>query len=575
MNLLSNWRVTAKLRLISLVAVLSMIVIAAVMLSLKTTSMMDEKKVATKHIVEAAYSIVANYEKLAAAGTMDKAQAQEAAMAALRAIRYGENDYLWINDMQPRIVMHPIKPELDGKDASAMKDPNGKVLFVAFVDVVKQKGAGYVDYLWPKPGFSAPVQKVSYVQGFTPWGWVIGSGIYVDDVNAAFRTDAIRVSILVAVIGLCFWGLGTLVARRIVKPLNEAVSVAQKVAAGDLTSTIEVKTRDETGQLLAALKDMNESLVKIVGEVRSGTDSIATASKQIASGNVDLSQRTEEQASSLEETASSMEELTSTVTQNAENAMQANQLAASASGVAVKGGAVVGQVVTTMSSINESSKKIVDIISVIDGIAFQTNILALNAAVEAARAGEQGRGFAVVASEVRTLAQRSAAAAKEIKELISDSVHKVEDGTKLVDEAGKTMEEIVSSVKRVTDIMAEISAASQEQSSGIEQVNQAVTQMDEVTQQNAALVEEAAAAAESMQEQAQNLTQAVSVFKLAHGQQAEQAVRATLAASQPKAEVRQFTPRGKAKPQAPVQGAAAKAAPVRAKTGTDDEWSEF
>jgi len=258
---------------------------------------------------------------------------------------------------------------------------------------------------------------------------------------------------------------------------------------------------------------MNDNLVDLVGKVRMGTDQITTASSEIASGNLDLSQRTEEQVSSLEETASSMEELTSTVRQNADNARQANQLAAGASEVAVKGGAVVGQVVQTMSSINASSKKIVDIISVIDGIAFQTNILALNAAVEAARAGEQGRGFAVVATEVRTLAQRSAAAAKEIKELISDSVSKVEDGTRLVDEAGATMDEIVSAVKCVTDIMSEISAASQEQSSGIEQVNQAVSQMDEVTQQNAALVEEAAAA-ESMQDQAQALTQAVTIFKL-------------------------------------------------------------
>jgi len=310
--------------------------------------------------------------------------------------------------------------------------------------------------------------------------------------------------------------IGWWVTCSITAPLNAAVDVAQKVAAGDLTARIDVTSKDETGMLLNALKEMNASLQKIVGDVRVGTEAISSASKQIASGNADLSQRTEEQASSLEETASSMEELTSTVKQNADNARQANQLAAGASTVAVKGGEVVGQVVHTMTSINESSKKIVDIISVIDGIAFQTNILALNAAVEAARAGEQGRGFAVVASEVRSLAQRSAAAAKEIKELITDSVHKVEDGTRLVDEAGKTMDEIVSSVKRVTDIMAEISAASQEQSSGIEQVNQAVVQMDEVTQQNAALVEEAAAAAESLQEQAQHLTSAVSVFKLAH-----------------------------------------------------------
>ncbi len=300
----------------------------------------------------------------------------------------------------------------------------------------------------------------------------------------------------------------------ITRPLSQAVKVAQTVAAGNLTSTVEVKSTDETGQLLQALKDMNDSLAKVVGEVRVGTDTIATASSQIAAGNMDLSSRTEQQASSLQETAASMEELTSTVKQNADNARQANQLAVTASGVALKGGSVVAQVVDTMGAINSSSRKIVDIIGVIDGIAFQTNILALNAAVEAARAGEQGRGFAVVAAEVRNLAQRSAGAAKEIKTLIGDSVQKVEEGSKQVAQAGQTMDEIVDSVKRVTDIMAEITAASQEQSTGIEQVNQAITQMDQVTQQNAALVEEAAAAAASLREQASNLSQVVSVFKL-------------------------------------------------------------
>jgi methyl-accepting chemotaxis protein len=304
-----------------------------------------------------------------------------------------------------------------------------------------------------------------------------------------------------------------LVTRSITKPLNDAVGVARRVADGDLTQVI-VSSTDETGQLLQALKDMNDSLVRIVGEVRIGTDAIATASGEIATGNLDLSSRTESQASSLEKTASSMEELTSTVRQNADNARQANQLVVSASDFAVKGGEVVGQVVHTMGSIKESSRKIVDIIGVIDGIAFQTNILALNAAVEAARAGEQGRGFAVVAAEVRNLAQRSAGAAKEIKTLIGDSVDKVDAGGKLVDEAGATMNEIVNSVKHVADIMSEITAASQEQSSGIEQVNQAIAHMDEVTQQNAALVEQAAAAAKSMQDQAGNLSMVVSVFKM-------------------------------------------------------------
>ena len=296
--------------------------------------------------------------------------------------------------------------------------------------------------------------------------------------------------------------------------LNEVVRMLGALAKGDLTETITNEYYGTFGQLKDDSNATVEKLKEIVGEIKEATDAINTASKEIAAGNSDLSQRTEEQASSLEETASSMEELTSTVKQNAENAKQANQLAKGASEIALKGGQVVGEVVDTMSAINDSSRKIVDIISVIDGIAFQTNILALNAAVEAARAGEQGRGFAVVAAEVRNLAQRSAAAAKEIKTLIGDSVEKVEGGAKLVDEAGKTMEEIVTAVKRVTDIMSEISAASTEQSAGIEQVNQAIAQMDEVTQQNAALVEEAAAAAESLEEQAQNLSVSVSVFKL-------------------------------------------------------------
>lgn len=303
-------------------------------------------------------------------------------------------------------------------------------------------------------------------------------------------------------------------ARAITAPLKKAIQVAQNVAEGDLTSQIEVHAQNEAGQLMQALKQMNDSLAHLVGQVRQGTETINTASTEIAMGNMDLSSRTESQAGALEETASSMEELTSTVKQNADNARQANQLAIAASEVAIQGGAVVAQVVNTMGDINTSSKKIVDIISVIDGIAFQTNILALNAAVEAARAGEQGRGFAVVASEVRNLAQRSATAAKEIKILIDDSVEKVGVGSRLVDEAGVTMDRVVSSISNVTDIMGEITAASAEQTSGIEQINTAVIQMDEVTQQNAALVEEAAAAASSLQEQAASLAQLVQQFKI-------------------------------------------------------------
>jgi len=365
------------------------------------------------------------------------------------------------------------------------------------------------------------------------------------------------------------------ITRSIVVPLSGAVAVAQRVAAGELTSDVRVEGKDETSELLQALRDMNESLAKTVGEVRSGTELITTASHEIAAGNADLSSRTESQASSLEETASSMEELTSTVKQNADNARQANQLAVTASSVAEKGGSVVSQVVETMGSIKASSSKIVDIIGVIDGIAFQTNILALNAAVEAARAGEQGRGFAVVASEVRNLAQRSAGAAKEIKALIGDSVDKVDAGSRLVDEAGQTMDLIVTSIRQVADIMGEITAATQEQSTGIEEVNQAITQMDEMTQQNAALVEQSAAAAESMQEQAELLAQAVSVFKLADDGMRRPA--AAIAA----APARRAAPKAVAAPAAPAVAAPKPKAPAAPKKLTTapqtggDEWEEF
>jgi len=353
-----------------------------------------------------------------------------------------------------------------------------------------------------------------------PEGAVVGAASVIVDISDdmahiakikawAWVGQAILQVILFFLIGL--------VVRRLLRLIggepDYAVSIASRIAAGDLSGPIHTQPHDK-GSLLSAMKVMRDNLAKIVGEVRCGTDTIAAASVQIASGNSSLSTRAEQQASSLQQTAASMEELTSTVKQNAANASQANTLAMSASAVAVKGGTVVSQVVDTMNSINASSRKIVDIIGVIDGIAFQTNILALNAAVEAARAGDQGRGFAVVAAEVRSLAQRSAGAAKEIKQLIGDSVEKVGVGTSLVDQAGTTMNEIVHGINEVTAIMGEIANASREQSSGIAQVTQAVSHMDAVTQQNAAFVEEAAAAAESLQEQAQKLSHVVSVFKL-------------------------------------------------------------
>ncbi len=375
---------------------------------------------------------------------------------------------------------------------------------------------------------------------------------------------------LIAVGLLTGAAIGFFLISGISRALAEALRVANSVAAGDLTERIAIESNDEVGQLLMALRKMNEGLVAIVSEVRGGTDMIATASGQIAAGNQDLSSRTEQQASSLEETASSMEELTSTVKQNADNARQANSLAETASTVAARGGKVIGDVVQTMDEINDSAKKIVDIIGVIDGIAFQTNILALNAAVEAARAGEQGRGFAVVATEVRSLAQRSAAAAKEIKTLIGNSVERVDAGSKLVNEAGATMDEIVDSVRRVTDIMGEITSASQEQTAGIDQINVAIAQMDQVTQQNAALVEEASAASEAMQDQAHKLAQVVSIFKL------DSAAVAVLGVAPPVARppVRAVSaPPRVVKPAAPTRIAAARTSV--AATAKADEWEEF
>ena len=388
----------------------------------------------------------------------------------------------------------------------------------------------------------------------------------------ALSIGSIVVGVLIAVL------FGQSIIRSIVSAIREAVSSAEAVARGDLTHRINVSSKDEVGQLLKALADMQESLVQVVARVRQGSESVSTASAEIAQGNQDLSSRTESQASALEETAASMEELSSTVKQNADNARQANQLAQSASTVAVQGGEVVTQVVDTMKGISDSSKKIADIITVIDGIAFQTNILALNAAVEAARAGEQGRGFAVVASEVRSLASRSAEAAKEIKTLITDSVGRVDQGTAQVDQAGKTMNEVVASIRRVTDIMGEISAASTEQSQGVAQIGEAVQQMDQATQQNAALVEEMAAAASSLRGQAQDLVQTVAVFKLNQGATSHSAPAASIAAPVARAASKPApAPARKVAPALASPPKAASPAPVQAAApkGNDGDWESF
>jgi methyl-accepting chemotaxis protein len=466
MQFLTRFSVANRLMTAVVLSAFGLLVVVVTLMFSERTLLMAERSNNLKGMVDIATGIASHYHDLAKSQDLPEEVAKERALKAIGKLRYGEGEYFWVNDMQVHMLMHPIRPELDGKDLSGTTDPTGKHLFVSFVDTVKKDGQGFVEYLWPKPGHDQPVAKVSYVKGYAPWGWVVGSGVYVD-----------------------------------------------AVAKGDLAVRSQ-QQRVHDGSVLHGILQMQESMARIVGQVRHGADGVAMASAEIAQGNHDLSARTESQASALEQTAASMEELGATVRHNADNAAQANQMANNASRIADQGGQTVEQVVHIMQSIHADSTKIGDIIGVIDSIAFQTNILALNAAVEAARAGEQGRGFAVVASEVRALAGRSAEAARQIKQLIHDSVTHVDEGRVLVDQAGNTMQEVVAAIRRVTDIMGEISAASREQSEGVGQIGEAITQMDQVTQQNAALVEEMAAAAASLQTQSHQLVQTVSVFRL-------------------------------------------------------------
>ena len=437
--------------------------------------------------------------------------------AKIGAIKVGRTGYFYaISTRGANYGKLTIAPHDEGSNILDARDASGR----EFVKEMLEKKSGVMEYPWvdKASGSTAARTKIVVYAYSRDFDWVVAGGTYLDEITQPSIDMLTRFAViaLLLIVALA-WLLSVIIRRTVGSPLAEVVGVAEKMASGDLRHNIDSSRKDEIGQLIYAINGINRGLGSVIGEVRAGTETIASASEQIAAGNLDLSNRTEAQASALEETASAMEELTATVKQNAENAQQADKLSETASDIAVKGGVVVSEVVATMTAINDSSRKIADIISVIDGIAFQTNILALNAAVEAARAGEQGKGFAVVATEVRSLAQRSAAAAKEIKILIDDSVEKIEIGNKQAAQAGATMGEVVASVRRVTDIMSEITAASKEQSVGIEEINRAVGNMDESTQQNAALVEEAAAAAKSLQDQASHLEELVSKFQLGDG----------------------------------------------------------
>jgi len=492
---------------------------AASFLQLRS-SIIEGRKEQLVTAVTATQTMVAGYQERAAKGAMTLEEAQKAAKDAIRLTRYGQGnkEYVFAWSTQGVGVAHPLKAEWEGKPMiGKIKDSTGLDVIDAVVNGANRApdGKAFVPMMFPRPGQTEPVPKLQYVATVKGWDWIIGSGLYMDDLDAEVRAALLRSLAVTGALLAAIGGIGYAVARSVIRQIGgdpaDALAAMNEVARGNLATQVRTQV---PGSLLHGLGTMIDALRHTVSQVRQATDSIATASGEIAEGNHDLSARTEQTASNLQQTAASMEELTGTVTHTSDSARQANALAESASTAAAQGGSVVSQVVATMDEISASSRKIADIIGTIDGIAFQTNILALNAAVEAARAGEQGRGFAVVAGEVRTLAQRSAEAAKEIKSLIGASVERVESGSQLVTQAGAAMKEIVDRVKHVTDTIGEITHATAEQSSGIGQVNTAVAQLDQMTQQNAALVEQSTAAAESLKDQAQRLAGVVQVFRL-------------------------------------------------------------
>jgi methyl-accepting chemotaxis protein len=470
--------------------------------------------------VQTAHAIVDGYRKKAVEGKMSVADAQAAAVAALFAAHYGEGGagYFYIYTLDGVNILTAHKPEWAGQNMiGKLVTKDGFDTIQAIVTAARQAGEGtaYVETWFPRPSGTEPVRKLQLVAPVKAWNWFVGTGLYMDDVEQAVGTAFVQALAVIAVILAALGSAGVWIARAVLRQIGgepaHAMEVMQQVAHGNLAVNVEL---GQPGSLMAELNATVASLRGIVTEVRGSIDGITTASSEIANGSNDLSQRTEQAAFSLQKTAAAMEQLTSTVSHTAQAAQQASTLAAQASSTAVQGNRVVVEVVSTMGAINDSSRRIAEIIGVIDGIAFQTNILALNAAVEAARAGEQGRGFAVVASEVRSLAQRSAQAAKEIKLLIDESVQRVGSGTEQVGKAGQAIAELVGSVDKVSRIVSDITAATAEQSSGIGAVNTAVSELDQATQQNAALVEESSAAAESLKDQARSLHQTMAVFRL-------------------------------------------------------------
>ncbi|WP_243546978.1 methyl-accepting chemotaxis protein [Pseudodesulfovibrio tunisiensis] len=463
-------------------------------------SLMEEKRVATRSVVDVAYGIIGFFGDKAASGAMSEEEAKQGAMKEIKTIRYKGNEYFWINTMDEVMVMHSANPSLDGKNLHDIKDPDGVYIFREFVKVSREKGEGFVNYAWPKEGSDQPVPKVSFVKLYKPWGWIVGTGIYVDDVETQLASLRWQILIPTVIVILVIVGVVFLVVGSMVRPLQEALEVSNHMARGDLSRDIAVRSHDEVGQLSQAMSNMVYEIRRVVTEVRMAGEQVAAGSEELAASAIELSQGATEQASAVEEVSASMEEMTSSIGQNAENAKTTNDMTNQAASDTEQGGQAVAKTVAAMKQIAEK-------ILIIEDIARQTNLLALNAAIEAARAGEHGKGFAVVAAEVRKLAERSGTAAAEISELSSSSVE-------VAEQAGELLGKIVPDIQRTAELVQEISAATNEQNAGGEQVNRAIQELDKVIQQNASASEEVASTSEELSGQAVQLQQVIRFFKL-------------------------------------------------------------